>query len=103
MLALAATVLLASCAKPSLLYDPANRLQSPDDLRSFEDASMVARVCVTADGRPSSITVKTPSRSRLLDLAGIGWLKRQRYRPGTVAWLRVSKCYDQDITWHWDP
>ena len=70
-------------------------------LRASEQGTTQLEVCVSAQGRVTSVNVTGSSGFSRLDDAAAKWLRGERFSPGTVGGIAQSVCGHQ-VTYQWN-
>lgn len=70
-------------------------------LRASEQGTTQLEVCVSAQGRVTSVGVTGSSGFSRLDDAAAKWLRGERFSPGTVGGIAQSVCGHQ-VTYQWN-
>lgn len=70
-------------------------------LRANEQGTTQLEVCVSNQGRVTSVSVTSSSGSSRLDDAAAKWLRGERFAPGTVGGVAQSVCGHQ-VSYQWN-
>lgn len=67
----------------------------PTERRLGHAGSVVLALCVDAEGKVTSASVKVSSGYPALDRAALDWATRIRWRPGSIEGRPAAMCFDQ--------
>lgn len=85
------------------LVSPDEPVYPPASRREHEEGTTGLEVCVGVNGRVTSASVATSSGFARLDDAALTWVKRARFRPGTVGGTPQAMCGHRIFyEWHFE-
>ncbi len=70
------------------------------EIRQQNEGVTTLEVCVDANGRTSSATVKASSGHSVLDNAALKWIRSARFKPGTLDGAAQSVC-GHEVVYEW--